>query len=425
MPLFRYTAADASGRVLEGTLQAASGQEATRLLQQQGLRVDSLSGGAGPGATRAVTVPVSQQVQPISRPVSTPAPVSADVVRTRKGKDKHLILIFSQLASYFRAGMDPRRAFEDVAYKCHPNYRDSLLEVSRRAGEGFRLADILERYPDLYPPHVVGMVRAGEAAGFLPEAFQEVADWALPSWRLKRALAVFNNVVVVLVIGYPIGLALTQGSLSSWDAQEASGGQTPVAPLLAHLVGKAIIPMLLPTIILLGLYYLGRWFWKSDKNAESRHRLLLTVPILGKRARAESLRLFAYALSLVSRAGVSPHSAFSLAADAMPNLSMRNALRDSARRADTSSKLSTLLQDGSVVPIEYRHLMETGEITGDIPAASLRVADASNIEFTSADGSTKYVKSFLGILVFGAGILMFFWLYRNFMLGEFTHILGE
>jgi general secretion pathway protein F len=442
MPFFRYIASDANGRTLEGTLQATSGQEATQLLARQGLSVTHLSGSGTPVASavqkptvRASPWPAPAAASPRSsvetRPAAPPHVNSiqsvakpTNVVRTKRGSDKHLFFMFSQLAGYFRAGMNPRTAFQDIASKSPPLYQPSLQEIAQRAGEGLQISEVLERYPDLYPPHVVGMVRAGEMAGFLPEAFQEVADWAHPSYRLKRAMSIFNNVAVILVVGFPIGLAVVNGSLNSWDVQEASGGETPVGPLLIRLMSRAALPLILPTALILVAYYLGRYFWKGDANRMNRHRLLLTVPILGRRARAESLRQFAYALGLISQAGVSPHTAFGLSADAMANLDMAERLRATSVKSDTSTKLTTMLGASDVVPREYQNVIDTGEITGDVPGAALHVADATNVEFQAADGSTKYVKSFLGILVFGAGIILFFLLLRFMMSGEITHVLG-
>jgi type IV pilus assembly protein PilC len=433
MPFFRYTASDASGKTVEGNIQANSGQEATQALQRQGFTVTQLSGSgtqvasavkppspaaAPPRPMATPTQPRQAETRPALRPttISTVVKPPGDIVRTKKGNDKYLLFIFAQLSSYFRAGMNPRQALQDISSKSPVLYQASLNEVAHRAGEGFRMSDVLERYPDLYPRHVVGIVRAGETAGFLPEAFQEVADWALPSHRIKRAFKVFNNVMIVLGIGIPFALGMVHASINTWDPQEAAGGEAPVAPLLLKAFGDQVKILIVPVLIFFVFYFAARHYWRSDKMALPRHRLLLKVPIIGNRVRAESLRLFSYALSMVSRGGVTPHTAYELALDAMPNLELARRMRETAQVSDSSTKLTDMIRQSNVVPRDYVNIIETGEITGDVPGAAMQIANGTNIEFQSADGATKHVIWAIRILILVVGFIISGFLMKTFYL---------
>lgn len=436
MPFFRYIASDAAGKVLEGTLQASSGQEATHALEKQGLRVTHLSGSGSssgsvvrpPASTRpsaaVMAAPAAVRVGPAPA-AAKPSVAKPDVVMTRRGKDKNLLFIFAQLASYFRAGMNPRQAFEDVANRSPLLYHDSLMECSKRTGEGSRIADVLARYPRLYPRHVVGMVRAGETGGFLPEAFQKVSDWALPSHRLKRIMSWAYWLFMSNLFCYPIAQALTQGSVQSWDVQEASGGSASPLPVLGHQFMVNMKQAMPITLLAVAVYLCVHNWWKSDRMEYTRHRLLLKVPILGGRARAEAINLFSYALGLVSRAGVPPHTAFEISAEAMPNLELAERMRQSASLGNSQSKITDLLLKAHVVPIEYTNIIQTGEVTGDVPGAAMQVAQSSKVDFDATDANGGRLRWAILLVVAVVGFILMAFLLKGFYSGLITHVVGE
>ncbi|HLK13904.1 MAG TPA: hypothetical protein VKT78_03785, partial [Fimbriimonadaceae bacterium] len=160
MPLFQYKAQDGEGRTVEGMVTADSAQAATQSLTARGFRIFDLSqkgGGttappqpARPAApvqppqaapasfAQRIANPVApdyhtpsrratgqreqillnEPVKPKPAPmpagpqrVNIPAAAPVQIVRTKRGSDKSNTFLFSQLASFFRAGVNPAEAF--------------------------------------------------------------------------------------------------------------------------------------------------------------------------------------------------------------------------------------------------------------------------------------------------------------------------
>jgi general secretion pathway protein F len=445
MPLYRYRAQDAQGRDVEGSLNAADVATAQMNLVRRGLRLFDLSEASAtpsaavmPTSPGPVQAPQARSNYEPNRRVANARPTAIDqngvspaaglqsgnvrintvqdpplaVRRTKRGNPKALSFIFSQLASFFNAGYNPAQALETVANQ-QPNllYRDSLLEASRSTQEGARFSKVLDRYPDLYPKPVVGMVRAGEMGGFLPEAVNAVAEQSASARKLAGWLRVFGwwtGIHLVLIVP---GWLMVKFAEDDLDAQFKSGGTANTAQVFLNSVGKELLWPVGPITLVafVGLWLLGRWLFDSSRS-ELHDRLMLIIPAVGKRARSESLAIFAWTLSMVSRVGIPPKTAFELAVGAMPNQWMQHQLRIVQARMQDGTRLSEAVAGTRLLPDEYAAILQTGEMVGDVSGALMNVSSATTEEFQRNDKLALARIGCWGVLVMiiATAILMFF-----------------
>jgi type II secretory pathway component PulF len=338
------------------------------------------------------------------------APIA--VKRTARGNPKTIAFIFTQLSSFFNAGYNPAQALETVANQ-QPNvlYKESLLEAARATQEGSRFSRILERYPDLYPKHVAGMVRAGEMGGYLPEAVNAVSEQAESARKLGMWLKVFSWWTIIHLLLILPGWLLIKFVNDDMDAQFKSGGTANTGQVFWHSIGNELKwpvgPIML--ILILGTWGLTRWLLDSERSL-LRDRLQLMIPALGKRAKTESLAIFSWTLSMVSRAGIPPKTTFELAIGAMPNLWMQHQLREVQQRMQDGTRLSEAMAATKLLPDEYAAILQTGEMVGDVSTSMMRVSGASTEEFQRNDKLAMARLGCWGILVMiiATGILAYF-----------------
>ena len=458
MPLFQYRAQDNEGRTVEGMVTADNASAATQSLTARGFRIFDLAQkgvtvAPTPAAAPRPTPPkpnpqtssppqaprsFSQQVvnpaatsfhtptrrsggqseqilmnaPAAARPTSVPAgpqrvnlPVAAPVqiVRTKRGTDKANTFLFSQLASFFRAGINPAEAFTRLS-STHPKpwYRESLTEAAKATAEGLRFSQVLERYPDLYPPHIAGMIRAGEEGGFLVEATEAVAEQTNESlkfnrWPLFLFWWVFGNIIFLPpCIALSSALEKMTDTFFGPNATPGADGPTVMMQATLHALLWPVGPLtILSTAVCWGSY----WWWMQLKQRMLRHRALLRVPTIGKRARSESLATFAWVLSMVSRAGIAPRTAWNVAAGAMPNLALGERMRQVGVQMHDGTKLSEAIYNSGVVPEEYGPIVSNGELVGDVSSALMTISTASRDDFARADGMSKMRMGCWGTLV--------------------------
>ena len=118
MPFFQYSATDKQGKVIAGTLQAASIEDATNALFKGGLSVSFVQDASRQSMPQAQ--PPVQRIPSQSRTAVSEAPARQVVVdpaqikrllgepvKTKPGTEKEIYFIFTQLAAYLRSGISP------------------------------------------------------------------------------------------------------------------------------------------------------------------------------------------------------------------------------------------------------------------------------------------------------------------------------
>jgi type II secretory pathway component PulF len=272
------------------------------------------------------------------------------------------------------------------------DYREAMMKVAQCAGEGIPISDVLASYPDLFPSHVVGLVRAGEVGGFLPEACTAVAQQAEASHKFRRSLwfvwAVAINFILVPPFAYLFYRALPRGYelIESSGASDPAGGIQQMAKAFSQLFWWPIAPV--AAVIYLITWGVYAWL-NSRPMTLKRHGLSLHTPVLGGRAKNEGLSLFSWVLSKVAQSGASPHRSWDIGMEAVPNLALKEKLRTAAARLHSGERLSTAFYETKLFPDEYAPMVATGEMTGDVPGMLQRLSEMSRQEFDVSTTKSK------------------------------------
>lgn len=424
MPLFRYSGTDRSGQPIEGTLQAASSEQATYLLGERGYRLSSLDAVGGvPQATSAPPIAARPAAPPAAIVPPMPAQPTTSVrqVRTRQAKDKDRYFLFAQLAEQVRAGISPADACTNVArHLGQEDLRNALLSIGKDATEGRSLSDGMAQYPDLFPEGVVGMVRAGEVGGFLPDALMQVSDHAGRAHKFKRWFWFVWVVGLNALIAIPLMLLMTRAMLATWRRMD-SGGEGFSDALRQSYTEKILWPWGPLLLAALGVTFYLRYLFSSTRLARFRHNLGLKWPVIGARARHECVSTFSWLLASLSRSGIPPNQAWLLAADAVPNLAMREKLLEAGRLMRDGTKLSDAAAQSGLFPQEYSSIIATGEVVGDVPGSFQRLADLSHAEYEAAQVYAKARGGCWGLVgcavTSGILLIIFFYFWYHELIG--------
>jgi type II secretory pathway component PulF len=421
MPYFRYTATDPKGQVLSGTIDAPDAEAARFTLGQRGFQVRDIDGaaptaprGGGPipqiildPAASVSTRPVPAAPTPVPAPRSAPPPPSRAAaapparpappsdLRIGRSDKRTNFFIFSQLASYARSGVAPHQAYEQIAQQqAREDYRRSLMDAAAAASNGEPASDVFDRYDRLYEPHIAGALRCAEVAGFVPEALARLADHQERSHRFRRKFLYLTVMLLIALAMIPIGTSLIRGALETISRQWEADGQLPAVETAARTIGESLVAMLpygLAGFVLLAV--LVR-VWNAYRLRPLRHRLVLALPGLGNRVRAESLAWVAYCMTQVSKAGISPQRTLELAAGAAPNLAVRDELLREARGMREAERLSSVLLRSRLVPETYAMMVQNGELTGDVPGALESVAKTAASDYDFQDDTSPRILTF-------------------------------
>jgi len=383
MAFFRYEFTDARGQPLEGTVQADTFAEAEALLKLRGYQNVRFF-----DPTAVPVRPAAAQSAPI------PAPTSHAPIRTKKGLDKDRFFLFSQISQQLKAGIAPAQAFTTLASVTHQeHYRTSLQDLALAATNGRPLSDTFDRYPDLYPPHVGGMVRAGETGGFLPEAFAQLSHQAGEAHKFKRFHWFVWYLLPRALAVMPVLFAFREAIILSWRRNSAGLANASIWDVLGEKLMWPYGPLFLAISAVLLLL---RWWLGSLPMREFRHRTALKVPVYGARARNECVAIFSWTLSRLGRAGLPPHRMWPLAAAAVPNLEMGRRLSEVGQSLHDGSRLSEAIFRSGVFPQQYAPIIATGETVGDVTGALDQLEMVSRGDYDESTGKARFTSTRLG-----------------------------
>jgi type IV pilus assembly protein PilC len=406
MPFFRYAATDPQGKAVQGTVRARTPEEAASALEQKGFRVTAF---LDPSAKHAIPAAVQPQIR-------TPAPVqrsqvvlevpSAPLVhgagpgrkplapkKTRRGTDKERFFLFTQIANFMRAGVNPYQAFADMASRIQKeDFREAMNAVAQYAAEGLPISDVLASYPDLFPTHVVGLVRAGEAGGFLPEACTAVAQQAEAAHKFRRSLWMLWVVGINLFLVAPVAYLFYRGVPRAYELTEQSGATGISGGLSAFSAAfwELIKWPIGPAALLIYALTVAAYLWVNSRAMTAkRHGWSLATPVLGGRAKHEGLSLFTYVLSKVAQAGVPPYRSWEIGMECVPNAALREKLRAAGSSLHSGERLSKAFFESRLFPQEYAPMMATAEMTGDVPGTLQKLSDMGRHEFDLSTTKSK------------------------------------
>jgi type II secretory pathway component PulF len=330
--------------------------------------------------------------------------------------DRHFF--FAQLAALLRTGISPAEALATIlARSSAGTFRREVEEMARMCAEGMSLAEAMEHYPKMFPKGVVGAVRAGEVGGYLPDACDTVSKQQRETRTIFLFFLALMIVVPLFVGGVLFAITVAGGINRGIDAVRDGNSEPAVELGMQEMFGSVVGPVLIAILV---LTVLGIVFALSVKFRRVRHRIGLALPPFRWRAYNENLAHFSYHLGQLSRAGLSPFTSWRIAAQAVPNEVYADRLVSMAHNMNERTKLSELMYRSRIFPRETAQVVETGEVTGDMPTAMEHVMDIGR---QKEKLGVAYIGAKAGcwaILLFTVGgMVMFIIVYGTYIRGVF------
>jgi len=388
MIYFRYEVADKKGRVMTGTMEAATQRDVVARLQERGFTIRQVAEEAP--LTRAHETPdlIEREHVPSTQPLRIKGKV----------RERDLYFFFSQLASLLRSGIAPVEAMHGLAQRANkPLLRRVAGEMESAAGQGAPMSSVMEQY-ECFPRYAIGLIRSGEMSGYLPAATQELADQLNASVVYKRYFWIARFFTWQGIAALALGVALPPAMFAALT----EGGTTSAGAMGAFwsAFGKVVLTRSLPIcggVVL--LYYVIKWALSGEWGAGLRHRVLLKMPYgMGRRAAAESIRVFLFSLRNLYAAAVPPTTAWRMAADTVPNTVYEERLQAAAQVMESGGNVDQAAFATDLLPYEYSSLLATGHQAGDMVGMLDQAYKYSCDEFKVADARAKGLTFSIGCL---------------------------
>jgi type IV pilus assembly protein PilC len=340
--VFRYKAADTRGKVLRGEARAASEQELEKRLARVGMEL---------------------------LVATEPRELLPAVFRRQRMNTRERINLFLQLESLLRAGVPLLDTLADLRDSA-PNHltRQITIDLIDSIETGSTLSEAMAAQPALADPRVVGLLRAGEISGRLPEVLADIVTSLQWQDELKtktgKALRypLFVAAVIFAVVGFLMIYLVPQLSAFLEGMGRDMPLQTRALIATSDFVVRSWAALLAAPVV---AWIIASITLKRSSSARLwRDDALLRIPLLGELLRKVALARFANTFALMFGSGIPVLDALTHCESAAGNLAIADGISRTRSLVAQGSPVSEALATLQVFPSFVVRMVKVGETTG-------------------------------------------------------------
>jgi type IV pilus assembly protein PilC len=272
---------------------------------------------------------------------------------------------------------------------------------------GVSTSDAFAKYPDVFPPLMISMIRAGEAGGFLEGALDSIAVNFEKEVKLRGKIkSALTYPVIVFIMSIISVISMLVFIVPVFQKMFSSlGGKLPLPTMILVYASRAMVwvgPLLLVSGIAFAIW------WPRNKNTEKVRKFLdplkLKLPVFGLLLRKIAVARFSRNFSDMIRAGVPILKALHIVGETSGNWVIESALEKVAESVRQGNSLSAPLLDQPVFPPMVTQMIAVGEDAGSLEVMLDKIADFYDQEVEAAtEQLTAMIEplmvAFLGVVI--------------------------
>ena len=431
MPDFRYSARNAQGQLVDGTVTANDRSAAIAQVEQKRcvpIRVQPVEA-ADAKQVPAVSEPALRQKSPATAAAGakTGKETSSSKGLTAKADDQatkapvarkrapsanapatggmrlsysQQYLFSEQLAHLLSAGMTLDESLSVLVKRLkHPKLQALSKSLHQSLLDGGSLSQAMREFPRIFSPLYVNMVSSGEASGSLPTILRRLTIHIGEVKALRDSVQQALLYPAVLVV---IGVALIMIFMNTMVPQLISffkdtGATLPTPTRMIIELNNTITHFWwLAAAVIVGAFLLFRAFIATPSGRVTWGRFKWTVPVFSRIPRYRLYAQFARTLGTLTQNGVTLLRALELLEDIAGNEFIRLRMTEVRAAVVDGATLSNALAYQKIFPEMFVDMMSVGEQTGKFSDTMNLIADVYEREL---DKQVKIVSTLIPPIV--------------------------
>lgn len=368
MASFSYSARDASGSLVKGTIDAASQSAAAQVLLGRQLIPVKITAAKASTANQTKSNASGKKKAGLKMELFVPEVSLADLV------------IFSrQMNSLMKAGIPILRAVNGLAETSNSVKMTAALEdVADQLERGRNLSSALHNHPKIFDQLFVSIVHVGENTGQLDMAFLQLAEYLEREQETRKQIKsatrypmfVLIAIVAALVIMNIFVIPTFKGMFEKLGAD-----LPPMTQFLLAMSDFFITKWeLLIAAIVGGLFTLKRYL-KTKDGRQKWDRYKLRMPAVGSILERSLLARFCRSFSMMLKAGVPLTHALNLTADAVDNAYVSQRIVGMRQNIERGESLARVAGSSGLFTPLVMQMINVGEETGRVDELLEEVAE--------------------------------------------------
>lgn len=364
MPVFRYKAYDAVGRVQKGTVDEESRRAAVDRLKQ--LRLVPIELIAERESAEA-------QQSGLKKMLTQSGSVSL----------KDISLFTRQLSTLVNAGLPLVDALTAAHETVEGPIKSAIASVRDRVNEGSTLTDALRKHPKAFNDLYVNMVGAGEESGTLDIVLERLADFLDNQIELRNKVAsalAYPAIMFLMMLGV-MGVLFVFVIPQIIQVFDQTGQELPLPTRVLIGFTNLVTNHGLALLISVGVVVYGlRRYMNTPAGRERWDYTRLRLPITGILAQNVALSRFSRTLSTLLSSGVSLPVSLKIVREVVGNVRYAQAIDQVYNEVVEGGGLSKPLKNALIFPSTMVRMVAAGEQSGELEDMLSRVARAYDRE---------------------------------------------
>ena len=387
--LFDYKAQDGSGGRREGTIDAATMDVAISTLQRRGYTVTSIDPAIEKSKWFGIEFTFFEHVS-----------------------NKEIVIFSRQIATLFEAQVSALRVFRLLAAETdNALLRRMLTQVADDIQGGSTISKALARFPDIFTPFYVNMVRAGEESGRLDAVFTELSDYLDRTYEVytkaRNALIYPAFVIATFVIVMTLMMTLVVPRLSQIIID--SGQEVPAFTSVVIGISNFMVSYIVFILLFLGIGGVFLWrFFQTTVGARTLDELKLATPYIGTLYQRLFLSRIADNFSTLLGSGITMIQTLEITAESVGHRVFKEILEDTITGVRAGRAVSDVFSNYPEVPGVMAQMIKVGEETGNLPSIMNTLAKFYRREVNNAvDTLINMIEPAMIVLLgLGVGVLL-------------------
>lgn len=388
---YTYRVKDKEGKILTGSVNAGSQDDAVKSLRDRGVFILSITEQA----------PTNVQVDDI-------------LARFSRVSFGQVVEFTRQLATMLNAGLSLVESLTLLEQEAHSNaaLKKILSDILGEIKGGGTLAKALSKHPKQFSKIYTSLVAAGEESGKLDTVLLRLAD-NLEAERSFRAQVKTAMIYPTIVLMGMAGLGTMMMIYVVPQLTEIYDSFDVELPFTTQLmIGTSNFMINYWWLILIAIAGLLVWipqFKRSELGIRIMDSVTLNLPVWGSLKKDTIMTELTRTLSLLISAGVPILESLEIVSDALASQQYANGIKDAAKKVERGFQLGSLLSANPLYPPIFGQMVSVGEQTGKMDETLGRIS--LYFEASASEKVKRLTASLepiiLGVLGLGVGFLVF------------------
>jgi type IV pilus assembly protein PilC len=353
MPTFRYKTQGKKGDIEESTIEAPDRFAVYRQVRKEGRTVVSVVQEGG--------VKDFKKWLDMER-------INAFIGRVKLSE---VIMLTKNLSAMIEAGLVLSRAITIMEKQTkNAKLKVILQQINSDLKKGETFASALSKFPKVFTPLFVSMVRAGEESGSLAESLKVVGAQMDKAYLLKKkvrgAMMYPAIVIVAMIIISILMLMYVVPTLTATFADvgaELPASTKVIIALSDFLANNTIVFFALLVIFIT----LTAWGLKTPQGKRGFEWTILRLPIIGTLVREVNAARTSRTLSSLLVSGVEIVAALNITRDVVQNSYFKEIIEDAEGEIQKGAPISkAFLESEELYPVLFSEMIAVGEETGNL-----------------------------------------------------------